>query len=75
MSADQVVKGMARNGQYWLSIAFRVVEAIEQVDTPWTRGRKTNPQTAGEFGIAAGGEGGSFFVPHLNETQLVLMRT
>jgi len=74
MRADQVVKGMAGDGQDRLQVAFRVIKAVQQMNASGAGGRKTNSKTAGELGIAAGGEGGRFLVPHLDESQFLLMR-
>src|ERR1700734_3225582 len=72
--ADQVVKGMARNSQDRLQVAFGVIKTIQQMNASGTGGCKANSQTASELGVAASGEGGRFFVPHLDKSQFVLVR-
>src|SRR6185437_10302063 len=74
VSADQVVKGMARNGKDRLQVAFCVVETVQKMNASGTGGREAHSETSGELGVAAGGEGGRLFVSHLDEPHLVLVR-
>ncbi len=72
--ADQVVKGVAGDGQHRLAVALGVVQAVEQVDAARPGGGHADAEPAGVLGIAAGGEGGGFLVAHLDELDLVLVR-
>ncbi len=71
--ADQIVEGMAGDGKYGLPVALRIVEAVEQVNAAGAGCGETDPQTAGIFRVAAGGEGRGLFVPYLDEADLLLV--
>ncbi len=73
MGPNQIVKSMASNCEYGLTVAFCIIQSIEQVDAARTRGCDAHAQFAAEFGIAAGGECRCFFMPDLDESDLVLV--
>src|SRR6185437_555342 len=75
MSADQIMKGMASNCQHWLTVALGVVQTIEQVNAAGAGGCQAHAQLAGIFSISAGGKGGCFLMPHLDEFDVFLVRT
>ena len=72
--ADQVVEGVAGDGEDRLAVALGVVQAVEQVNAAGAGGGQADAEAAGVLGVAAGGEGGGLLVPHLDEPQLVLVR-
>src|SRR2546423_12316284 len=72
MGIDQVVKMMAGDGQHRLAVHLCVIKTVEQMDAAWPRSGQTDTQPARIFGVSAGHEGGSFLVPHLEETNFVL---
>ena len=74
IGADQVVKLQAGDRQHRLAVELGVVESVQQMNAARTRGRQANAELAGELRISAGHEGGGFFVAHLNEADLVLVR-
>ena len=65
---------MPGDGQHRLAVQLGVVQAVQQVDAARARGRQAHAQASGELGVAAGHERGGFFVPHMDETDLVLVR-
>jgi hypothetical protein len=71
--ADQVVEGVASDGQDGLAVVLGVVQAVEQVDAAGARGGHAHAQRAGVFGVATGREGRRLLVPHLHEADLVLI--
>ena len=75
VSADQIVELQAGDRQHRRPIHLGVVEAIQEVNASRPGGRQTYPEFARVLGIAAGHEGGCFFVPHVDEANLVLMGT
>ena len=72
MRSDQVVKGVTGNGEHRLAIALGVVQPIQQVNSARTRSRQAHAKPARVFGVAASRESGGFFMPNLNESDLVL---
>jgi hypothetical protein len=73
VGADEVVEGVAGDGQHGLAVVLGVVQTVEQVDAARPGGRHTHAQRAGRLGVAAGREGGGLFVTHLHELDLVLV--
>ena len=71
--ADEVVKGVAGDGEDGDLIALGVVEAVEQVDAAGAGGGDADADAAGVLGVADGGEGGGFFVADLDEAELVFV--
>ena len=71
--ADQVGKRVARNGKHGLTVALGVIQAVEQVNAARAGRRHANAEISGEFRVAACGEGGCLFVPHLHIFQLALV--
>ena len=74
VGADQIMKRVARDGEHGLPVAFRIVEAVEQMNAAGPGRRKAHAETAGVFCIAAGGEGCGLFVPDLDKSDLFLIR-
>jgi hypothetical protein len=75
MRSDQVVKSMTRNGEHGLAIAFRIVQAVQQVDAAGARSREAHTKAARVLGIAASCKRSTFFVPNLDELDCLLMRS
>ena len=71
--ADEVVEGVAGDGEDWLQVALGIVQAVEEMHAAGARGRAADADSSGVFGVAAGSKGGRLFVPNLNELQLVLV--
>ncbi len=71
--ANEVVKGMAGDGQHRLAVALGVVEAVEQMYSAGPRSGHADAEPVGEFGITAGRKGGRLLVADLNKPQLVLI--
>src|SRR5579883_1615602 len=59
------------NGEHRRMIEFGVIEPVEQMDSPRTRGAETAAELARVFGVSAGNERGGFFVADVNETYRV----
>src|SRR4029453_5020173 len=55
-------------------VELRVVEAVEEVDRAWTRGRNADPERvgAGELRVAARHEGGHLLVAGLDEVGIAV---
>lgn len=70
--ADQVMVGMAGNGEHRLAIAFSIVQPIDQMQATGTRGGQADSQAMSELGIGAGRECRRLFVPDLYECNTVL---
>jgi hypothetical protein len=73
MSADEIVVGQAGDGQYRLSIQFRIIETVEQMQAAGPRRREAHTQTAGELRISARHEAGCFFMTNLDEANGVAL--
>ena len=71
--ADQIAEGVSGDGQHRLLIALRVVESVQQMHAARARGGAAYSEAPGVFRVAHGGKCGGFFMPHLDELQLVLM--
>ena len=67
MCADEIVKGVPGNRQDRLSVEFRVVQAVEQVNATGSGRRQTDAQPPSKFRIATGRERGRFLMSHLNQ--------
>ena len=72
VGADQVVKGMAGDGQHRLAVHLGIIKAVEQMDAAGAGSGQADAEPAGVLGIGAGHEGGRFLVAHLDEADLVL---
>ena len=48
-------------------VHLRVIQTIQKVNSPRTRGCDTNAQLAGELRVGARHKGSSLFMPHVNE--------
>src|SRR5206468_4210429 len=57
-----------------LAIALGIIESVQKVYATWTRCRETYAEPAGVLGIANSGKGSCFFMPHLDESNLILSR-
>src|SRR3954447_11242762 len=60
------------DSQHWLAIQLRVIEPVQQMNTARTRGSEADSEPTGELGVPASHEGRCFFMPCLNEADLVL---
>ena len=69
---DQVGVRHAGQRQHRHLVELGVIQSVQQVDSAGTGGRQTDAQATGEFGVAAGHEGGRLLVPHLHEADAVL---
>mgnify|MGYP000020595415 CR=1 FL=1 len=67
VGADQVVPGVAGEGQHGLVVALGVVEAVGQVDAAGARCGQADAEPAGELSVATGGERGRLLVADLDE--------
>lgn len=65
----------AGDGEHGVTVHFGVVEAVEEMNAARAGGGDADADAAGEFGIRAGGEGSGFLVPHVDETNAVLVLT
>lgn len=72
MRADQVVIGQPGQRQHRLAVELGIVQPIEQMQSAGSRGGQAYAELARELGIAARHERRCFFVPDLNEANLVL---
>src|SRR6185437_14650580 len=52
--ADEVVEGVAGDGEHGLAVALGVVEAVEEVDAAGAGGGEANAEAARVLGVAAG---------------------
>lgn len=66
---------MPSDGKHRLQVALCIIKSVEQMHTTWARGGAAHPKTPCVLCIAHGGEGRGLFMPHLDELQLVLMRS
>jgi hypothetical protein len=64
---------MARDREHWLAIDFRVIQAVQQMDTARSGRGEANAESAGVFRVAAGRKRSRLLMPHLDEPDLVLM--
>ena len=74
MRADEIVKCVARDREHGLTVALRVVEAVQQVNAARARCRETDAKAAGVLRVAASSERCRLFVSHLNEAHALLVR-
>ena len=72
VGADQIVKGVAGDGQDGLVVHLCVVKPVEQMDAAGTGGGQADAELPGVFGVGAGHEGGGLLVSHVNEADLLL---
>src|SRR5207248_4572598 len=72
LSVQQVVDLEPGDRQYRDAVEFGVVEPVQQVDAAGPRGRDADAEPAGEFRVAAGGEGCGLLMPHLDKANAVL---
>ena len=72
VGADEIVEGMAGDGEDGLAVALGVIQSVKQMQTARSGCRQTDAETPGKLGIAAGREGGGLFVPHLDQLDMVL---
>jgi hypothetical protein len=56
-------------------IQLGVIQAIEQMNRPWARGRQANPDLTGELGVPASHERRHLLMAGLDEAQLILVTT
>ena len=69
---NQVVESVSGDGQNRLAVEFRVIQAIEQMNSARPGGSQAHSQFACVFGIRTGHECGRLFVTHVNETDSIL---
>src|SRR5918996_1373267 len=72
MRIDEVVIMVAGDSQDGLAVQLCVVKSVQQMNASRTGGRQTHTEPARVFSITAGHEGGGFFMPNLNETNMIL---
>src|SRR5437764_7211378 len=72
LGGQQVVELKPGDRQYRDTVEFGVVEPVQQVNAAGPRGRDADAEPAGEFRVAAGGEGRGLLVPHLDKANAVL---
>jgi hypothetical protein len=71
--ADQIVEGVAGDGQHGLTVILGVVQTIEQVNAARPGGGHADPQRAGRLGVTAGRERCRFLMTNLHELDLVFL--
>ena len=71
--ADQVAMLHPGDGQNRRPVHLGVVKSVQQMNAARARGRDTYAKPAGELCIGAGHKCSSLFVPHMDETNLVLL--
>src|SRR5438477_6310940 len=69
---DQVMKGEPSQGEHGLAVELGVVEAVEQMDTAGSAGCQADAQFSGVLGVTASHERSRFFVPYVDELDLIL---
>src|SRR5690348_7677442 len=69
------MEGVAGDCQHRLPIALGVVQAIQKVNATRARRSQTHAEPAGVLCVAARRESRRFFMPDLDEAQLILMRS
>src|SRR5260221_11393443 len=72
LRSDQVMVGLASQGEDRRVIHLRVVQAVQQMDRPWSGRRETDAQAAGVLRVTAVLEGTGFLVPHRTEANPIL---
>jgi hypothetical protein len=68
---DEVVELKACDGQHRLSIQFRVIKTVQQMNATRAGSGEAYSQLSSAFRIGARHEGGSFFMANLNEPDLI----
>jgi hypothetical protein len=71
VSVDEVVVLKPRDRQHWLSIQFRVIKTVQQMNAARTGSGEAHPELSSVFRLGARHECGSFFVANLNEPNLI----
>src|SRR3569623_1759787 len=71
--SDEVVEGATSNGEDRGRIRLGFVETVEKVNAAWPGGCAAYSQSPCIFGVSDGSKCSGFFVPDLNEAQLILM--
>ena len=73
MRVDQIVILQPGDREHRLAVQFGVIQAVQQMNAAGAGSCKADTQLAGVFRIGAGHERGGFFVPHLDESDFVLL--
>jgi hypothetical protein len=71
VSVDEVVVLKPRDRQDWLSIQFRVIKTVQQMNAARAGSGEAHPELSSVFRVGARHEYGSFFVANLNEPDLI----
>ena len=66
-AAERGLRLLADDREHGLMVELGVVEAVEQMDRPRTRGREADPDLAGELRVRARHQRRHLLVAHLNE--------
>ena len=71
VTADRATHRLTNDGEDRLVVQLGVIESVEQVNGPGSRGGEAHTHLAGDPGMAAGHEGGLLLMPDLNELEAV----
>src|SRR6185437_9822279 len=68
---NEVMELKAGDREHRLVVEPGIIESVQQVNSTWAGRSQADTQLAGEFGITAGHECRSFFMAHLDKSNLV----
>src|SRR5437588_9326661 len=65
-AANFLTWNLRGDGKNWNTAAVTIVKSIDQMQIAWTATSRADRETAGQMRFRTGGEGGRFFMPHVN---------
>src|SRR5207244_2086100 len=65
-AANFLTWNLRGDGKNWNTAAVTIVKSIDQMQIAWTATSRADREAAGQMRFRTGGEGGRFFMPHLN---------
>jgi hypothetical protein len=72
IAADFVTGDLRGKGEHRNTASVTVIKAVDQVQVAWAATSRAHGQLAREMGLCTRGEGGGFFVSHVNPSNLGL---